>query len=612
VGLPPAIMPRIGRVLRFMTTASPFAKPPALVVGVDRPNLYRITLAAMITEWWLIVGAWIAAGVAVALIGFPVIALVTSVIGIGCDMVFQHVLRWRWAISETTDTEIGLRRLTPIVLVRFGLGVIGPTAAAVMSPGADTVALVLLMQVWSACVAITQFTAAPRLFYAAVAGPIAAIFVALIPQLAGKTAPALIVAQLVLVAMLVVIGRQAGEVWRNWAGSVERHIETLKALEVQRDLALQAERAAEAASHAKSVFLATMSHEIRTPLNGILGMAQVMELYRLDPDQQERVAVLRESGRALMSTLNNVLDLSRIESGRLQVILEPVEPHDVARTVCAAFAASAELKGLSLNHEISDRAAGTFLTDNQRVRQILFNLVGNAVKFTHRGRVVVTVDWDGECLIFAVKDTGPGIAEADQQRIFEPFEQIDSGSTREQGGSGLGLAICRDMARVIGGTVRLDSEDGAGATFTLSVPADRVTNDGAVPLTKMTHIAMPAGDVLVAEDNRTNQLVIETILRHLGMNVSVVGNGTEAIAAWRQHAWSLVLMDVNMPVMDGLTATREIRDDARWAKLPILMLTAKAMPDDQERCIAAGANDYMAKPIDVDKLLSLVRVWMPR
>lgn len=589
-----------------MTTASPFAKPPALVVGVDQPNLYRITLAAMIAEWWLIVGAWIAAGLAVALVGFPAIALVTSLIGICCDMAFQHVLRRRWVVSDTTDPQTGLRGLTPIVFVRFGLGVIGPTAAAVMSPGADTVALVLLMQAWSACVAITQFTAAPRLFYAAVAGPVIAIFVALIPQLSGQTAPALIVAQLLLIAMLVIIGRQTGDVWRNWAGSVERHVETLKALEVQRDLALQAERAAEAASHAKSVFLATMSHEIRTPLNGILGMAQVMELHRLDPDQQERVAVLRESGRALMTTLNNVLDLSRIESGRLETLIAPAEPREIARTACAAFAASAELKGIDLYHEVSERAEGMFLTDCQRVRQILFNLVGNAVKFTDRGRVAVKVDWNGAGLIFAVRDTGPGIAAADQARVFEPFEQIDAGSTREQEGSGLGLAICREMARVIGGSVRLESVVGAGATFTLCVPADRVTNDAEAPIKPEPRAALPTGQVLVAEDNRTNQIVIETILRHLGMNVSVVGNGSEAVAAWREQAWSLVLMDVNMPVMDGLTATREIRRierlDAR-AATPILGLTGNALDHQLAECRAAGMDDVVIKPIEMTRLV---------
>lgn len=589
-----------------MTNASPFAKPPALVVGVDRPNLYRITLAAMITEWWLIVGAWAVAGVAVALIGFPSIALATSSVGIVADMIFQRMLRRRWDRSEGVDPSHGLSRLVPIVLIRFGLGIVGPTMAAILSPGADTVALVLLMQVWSACVAITQFTAAPRLFYAAVAGPVVAVCVSLIPQLAGRTAPALIVTQLLLVGMLWVIGRQAGQVWRVWARSVDQHIDSLHALEVQRDLAVQAGQAAEAASRAKSAFLATMSHEIRTPLNGILGMAQVMELNRLDPEQRERVTVLRESGRALMSTLNNVLDLSRIESGRLEAHVEPVDPTEMARTGCGAFVASAELKGITLDFTVADRADGWFLTDGRRVRQILFNLIGNAVKFTDTGAVRVAVDWTGQCLVFEVADTGPGIAEVNQARVFEPFEQVDAGSTREQAGSGLGLAICRDLARVIGGTVQLDSVAGEGATFTLSVPAERVTNDGVMPATKPVEGAVPTGDVLVAEDNPTNRLVIETILGHLGLRVMTVDNGIEAVGAWRRQPWSLVLMDVNMPVMDGLDATREIRRleqiEGR-SPTPILGLTGNALDHQLVECREAGMDDVVVKPIEITRLV---------
>ena len=603
-----------------MPLTSPFAKPPPLVIGVEPPNLYRITLTAMITEWWLVLGAWMAAGVAVALIGFVQIAIITTAVGMVADLIFQRRLRHLWAVSRDTEPVAGLRRLMPLVATRFALGVIGPVAAALLEPSAETLAVVLLMQAWSVCVAIAQFTASPRLFYTAVAAPVLAVGLALLPHLDGSGGAALLVTLALTVAMLVAIGNQVGEVWRRWRdvtvmnAAMMQDVEAARAqAEEQRDLARQAEAAALAASKAKSVFLATMSHEIRTPLNGVLGMAQVMELNTLSRDQRERVRVLRASGQALLSTLNDVLDLSRIEAGRLEIKPTPVSPADVARLTIAAFTASAEIKGLTLMLDIDRGAERTVIVDGQRVRQILFNLVGNAVKFTDAGGVTLKVSASEASLVFRITDTGGGIASDDLARIFEPFEQIDNALTRDKQGSGLGLAICRELATLIGGDVTAISTIGSGSSFILTVPVT-VANEASAPVDQQDgHGAVSPldgmGEVLVAEDNMTNQIVIRTILEHLGISPSVVANGQEAVEAWSQQVWSLILMDVQMPVMDGLAATREIRarEIAQGLEpMPIIALTGNALEHQIEECLDAGMSMVVAKPIEITTLIAAI------
>ncbi len=603
-----------------MPLNSPFAKPPPLLIGVEAPDFYRITLAAMITEWWLVLGAWLAAGAAVALMGFVQIAIITTALGILADLIFQRRLRHLWASSKAADPSQGLKRLMPIVATRFTLGVIGPVAAALLEPNAETLAVVLLMQAWSVCVAIAQFTTSPRLFFTAIAAPLLAVGLALVPHLHGSGGAALVVALVLTVSMLVAIGHQVGEVWRRWRDVTAMNATMMQDLEIartraeaQRDLASQAEAAALAASQAKSVFLATMSHEIRTPLNGVLGMAQLMELNTLSRDQRERVRVLRASGQALLETLNDVLDLSRIEAGRLEIKSTAFSPADIARLTIAAFTASAEIKGLTLMLDIERGSERTVMADGQRIRQILFNLVGNAVKFTDSGSVTLRISLDEGCLGFTVTDTGSGIASADLARIFEPFEQIDNALTRDKQGSGLGLAICHELATLIGGTVTASSAIGVGSSFTLTAPVSSVTQQAErVELERIKTQTSPLeglGEVLVAEDNPTNQIVIRTILEHLGISPSIVANGREAVEAWSQQSWSLILMDVQMPVMDGLAATREIRAEEiaqGLEPMPIIALTGNALDHQVQECLDAGMTLVVAKPIEIATLIAAI------
>ena len=341
-----------------------------------------------------------------------------------------------------------------------------------------------------------------------------------------------------------------------------------------------AEAKAEAANQAKSAFLATMSHEIRTPLNGVLGMAQAMAAERLPAAQRQRLAVVRESGEALHAILNDLLDLAKIEAGRLE--LEAID-FDLAQTVGAAgqaFSAIAAQRGLSLEVEVED-GLGVRLGDPTRVRQILQNLVSNALKFTEKGGVSITACADGDGVAISVRDTGVGMDAATLTRLFERFTQADSSTTRRFGGTGLGLSICRQLSALMGGAISAQSEPGVGSVFTVRLPLPRTGDAGPANAVEAATTAPAAGlRILVAEDNRTNQLVIQTLLGQVGITPAVVGDGREAVEAWTAGDFDLVLMDVQMPQMDGPTAAGEIRRLERKtgrARTPILALTANAM-----------------------------------
>jgi signal transduction histidine kinase/CheY-like chemotaxis protein len=373
----------------------------------------------------------------------------------------------------------------------------------------------------------------------------------------------------------------------------------------------EAMRDARQASDAKSAFLATMSHEIRTPLNGILGMAQAIERDSLPDRQRARLAVIRSSGQTLLEILNDVLDLSKIEAGKL--VLESVD-FDLGALMVEVhhcFTALARNKGLEFVIEPGD-AAGLYRGDPTRVRQVLFNLVSNAMKFTDAGEVRLEARPEMGSLILAVSDTGIGIVADKQSTIFGKFNQADASTTRRFGGSGLGLSICRDLVELMGGEISLSSRPGYGSTFTVRLPLERL---GDAPAdAEAARADDKASDlsglrVLAAEDNPTNQLVLRALLSGLGVNPTIVNNGVEAVEAFGSGAWDLVLMDVQMPEMDGPTATRAIR--AREAetgarRTPIVALTADAMSHQEAAFLAAGMDGRLTKPIDVAQLFDLV------
>ena len=388
-------------------------------------------------------------------------------------------------------------------------------------------------------------------------------------------------------------------------------LHVLRAVRRREDAAIAVAAAlnrAERASEAKSTFLATMSHEIRTPLNGVLGMAQVMSRDPLSPQQAQRLDLLRRSGEVLATLLNDVLDISKIEAELLELEDGAVDFARMATDLEEIFGPLARDKGLALRVETRPAAMGCWRGDPLRVRQVLNNLLSNAVKFTASGRIEVVIDAAGADLTISVTDTGIGIEPQQLGGLFDWFTQADPSTTRRHGGSGLGLSIARDLCRLMGGDVCASSTPGKGAQFVVTLPLEPLSvtapDEGAASL-------CDAGDtcglkVLVAEDNPTNQLVIKTLLEQLGASVQIVSDGREAVTAWRQESWDLILMDIQMPVLDGVGATREIRscEAALGRRSPIVALTANALRHQTDEYMAAGMDAVVAKPLKVAELLT--------
>ena len=366
----------------------------------------------------------------------------------------------------------------------------------------------------------------------------------------------------------------------------------------------------------KSHFLANMSHEIRTPLNGVLAMAEVMAMDDLKPAQRERLSVIRESGGLLLAVLNDVLDLSKIEAGRLDLDVEDFDLASLAMSLRDSFSAQAREKGLAFEVAVAPEAQGVWRGDVDRLRQILVNLISNALKFTLHGAVAVRFASaeDGSGLRIDVADTGIGISAEMRPRLFDKFVQADSSTTRQFGGSGLGLAICRELAALMGGGIAVQSREGQGSTFTVVLAMPRGSEVGsstgeAADGDQAVVIAAPRLRVLAADDNPTNQKVIAAVLAPLGAEVEMVADGAACIEAWKRGGYDIILMDIHMPVMDGVEAASAIRAleaaEGR-SRTPIVAVTANALAHQVEGYLAAGMDGHVAKPIEVTKLYAAI------
>jgi PAS domain S-box-containing protein len=378
-----------------------------------------------------------------------------------------------------------------------------------------------------------------------------------------------------------------------------------------------------AASRLKSQFLANMSHEIRTPINGILGATSLLLSQELAVGTRDYLETIRDSGRILLATINNILDVSKIEAGKLALERIPFSLPVLVEDTLRLFVAEAEGRGISLRGELAADLPAFWYGDPVRVRQILINLLGNALKFTTVGGVTVRFRLgDGGAILGEVSDSGPGVPEAQRGAIFEPFTQGDGSTTRKYGGSGLGLAICRELVSLMGGEIRCDDAPGGGARFSFTLalerasevpppppprPSRKPSREGA-PRPSTRPPAAGALRLLLAEDNATNAKITRKILERSGHQVDVASNGQEALDAWRTRVFDLILMDVQMPVMDGLEATRRIRDEerTRGQRTPVVALTANVMTEDIERCLASGMDAYLAKPFERETLLALI------
>ena len=583
----------------------------ATSVSDEKIAVWTFVLQNMVTPPAVLYGSWAAAGLILAALGQPWVGLGFALVGMAFDAWAQGRVR---RYQKTDAPVAGWPTLLMVIVgIRFALGVSGPLIAWLMNPRADVMLVVVLIQVWSIGVAFVQFSAAPRLLALAAAPICATVLVVIYPSLMGPHGLAVAAAFVMLATILFIISRATHALWCDLFAADQRNKALLidvqaahEAAVLDRDAARCARQEADEANAAKSRFLANMSHEIRTPLNGVIGMAQIMAGDALEGRQKARLEILDRSAHTLLDLINQILDLSRIEEGQLEIVPQPIDADALVHEVTETLRPLAESKGLTF-HVVSTGLRWVS-ADPVRLRQILFNLLSNAIKFTAEGQVALDVARTDAGAVFRVSDTGRGIPADQIGQLFTRFAQIEAAAVDRRDGAGLGLSIVATLVELMGGRIEVESEAGEGAIFVVTLP---LTPAQPVKAGEDAPDAEPerALRVLVAEDHPVNEQVIRGLLGQVGIEVEIVDDGLQAVEATQTRDWDLILMDVQMPNMDGPTATRTIRQreaDQGLVRTPIIALTANAMVEQVESYLAAGMDAVVSKPVDLKVLLTAI------
>ena len=432
--------------------------------------------------------------------------------------------------------------------------------------------------------------------------------------------------EMALVALIIALATLAGFVFARQINEANRRLHL--AVEEMRAAKEEAERA----SRTKTDFVSRMSHELRTPMNAILGFAQLLESEALTPEHRDYVGEINRAGAHLLELINKVLDLAKIEAGQMTIEHIPFNLRHTLAEVAALVSERAKAKGLRLSFVTDAGLPTRIMGDPTRLRQVLINLIGNAEKFTRQGGIDIRIEAtdDRSKIRFSVRDTGIGMDSPTLARLFQPFAQADESTTRQFGGTGLGLKISQDLVHAMGGEIQVESEAGIGSEFWFSLPADPApeeengtSNSTDVATESATDNATAAdiadqplhGHVLLVEDNRINQMVATRMLAKLGLTYDIANHGGESLQRLAEHDYDLILMDMEMPEMDGPTATRKIREmeaGSGGKRIPIIAMTANALHEDRERCFASGMDDHIPKPVEMSKLSELLRQWLPK
>jgi len=556
----------------------------------------------------------LAANLVFALIGHPWLALASGLAGLLADLIIFRLLG-RWLARAKDTASRSLAPLSNLVLARGLIMFAAPAGAVWFSrSGTDMVYLGLLSTGIMLGTVIRSLLSAQVLRKAAIP-PLLAMSVLVLAAQHGRSDLALWGALAWIALVVVVIERGSGRIKTDLLATEEEKNRLIHRLTRARDRALRhtvearaAREEARRASLAKSTFLATMSHEIRTPMNGVLGMAQLLQNSDLAPAQRQQVDTLIRSGELLMVILGDILDLSKIDAGQMEIAKGPTDIRALLAEMEAFWAPTAAERGLALSVEVGLEVPPHVALDARRVRQVLFNLAGNALKFTREGGVSVTLDVEpGDRLVFAVSDTGVGIAADDLPRLFDIFTQADASDMRRFAGAGLGLAICRQLSALMGGEVTVESTLGQGSTFRLALPMEITAAPEPAQLQAQAIGAdeAPALSILAADDNPTNLLVLEQLLGAMGFVIRKANGGREALEALTSQSFDLVLMDIQMPEMTGIDVLQALRaQPGPNRETPLIAVTADAMTLGAERYAELGFAGYVTKPVQVQNLVS--------